>query len=290
MSKDNADGLEQEDDVLPEAPIADVPRIELEAAVEFDIVAAADLPEAGDAWRRHADDRQVIADFLFFTRQIRARADEAHVALDDVENLRQFVEAVLADEFADFRDAWVVTAQFLEFLPFLLGFRMLAEKIQKDAVGIHVHGTELIAFKRPAALADAFGVVKGRAVRVELDEDGQHKQDGQDDDGNGRADDEVKRTFEHLIAVALEVVARLEYEQLIVKTALDVDVANRHAEEVWNDGDVANKRLYAIEQLDLLPFAQARCGEDDLLYRMLLENRLNLIETAETWVGLQQRS
>lgn len=129
LAADDADGLEEQDDVLPEAPVADVPGVELEAAVEADVVAAADLPEAGDAGRGHADDGQEVADLLFFARQVRARADEAHLALDDIEDLRQFIEAVLADEFADFRDARVVAAELLELLPLLLGFGMLAEEI-----------------------------------------------------------------------------------------------------------------------------------------------------------------
>lgn len=114
---------------MPEAPVADVPGVELEAAVEADVVAAADLPEAGDAGRGHADDGQVVAYFLFLTRQVRAWADETHLALDDVEDLRQFVEAVLADELADLRDARVVAAEFLEFLPLLLGLGVLAEEV-----------------------------------------------------------------------------------------------------------------------------------------------------------------
>lgn len=124
---------------MPEAPVADVPGVELEAAVEADVVAAADLPEAGDAGRGHADDRQVVADLLFLARQVWARADEAHLALDDVEDLRQLVEAVLADELADLRDARVVAAKFLELLPLLLSLGMFAEEVQEDAVGILVH-------------------------------------------------------------------------------------------------------------------------------------------------------
>lgn len=106
-----------------------VPGIELEAAVEADVVAAADLPEAGDTGRGHADDRQIFADFLFFARQVRARADKAHLALDDIEDLRQFIEAVLADELANFRDARVIASELLELLPLRFGLGMLVEEV-----------------------------------------------------------------------------------------------------------------------------------------------------------------
>ena len=59
--------------------MADVPGIEAQAAVGLDVVAAADLPQAGDARRCHADDVVVVADFLPLARQIRARPHEANL-------------------------------------------------------------------------------------------------------------------------------------------------------------------------------------------------------------------
>lgn len=273
---------------MPEAPVADVPGVELEAAVEADVVAAADLPKAGDAGRGHADDGQVVADLLFFTWQVWARADEAHLAFDDVEDLRQFVEAVLADELADLRDARVVAAEFLELLPLLLGLRVLAEEVQEDAVGVLIHRTELVALEGLAALADARGVVEGRAIGVEADHDGEHDEDGQDTDGDGGADDEVEGALEDLVAVALEVVARLEYEQPVVDAALDVDVADWHAEDVRDDRDVADEWLHAVENLDLLLLGEARRGQDDFLHGMGLQDLLGILETAEAWIFLEQ--
>lgn len=109
---------------------------------------------------------------------------------------------------------------------------MLAKEVQEDAVGILVHRAELVALEGLAALADARGVVEGRAIGVEADHDGEHDEDGQDTDGDGGADDEVEGTLEHLVAVALEVVARLEHEQPVVDAALDIDVADWDAEDV----------------------------------------------------------
>lgn len=274
---------------MPEAPIADVPGVELEAAVEADVVAAADLPEAGNAGRGHADDGQIVANLLFLAWQVRAWADEAHLALDDVEDLRQFVEAVLADEFADLRDARVVAAEFLEFLPLLLGLGVLAEEVQEDAVGVLVHRAELVALEGLAALADARGVVEGRAIGVEANHDGEHGEHGQDADGDGGADNEVEGALEHLVAVALEIVARLEHEQLVVDAALDIDVANWHAEDIRDDRDVADEGLHAVEDLDLLLLGEARRGQDDFLHGMGLQDLLGILEAAEAWIFLEQR-
>ncbi len=161
---------------MPKAPVADVPGVEVQAAVEADVAAAADLPEAGDAGGRHADDGQIPANLLFLARQVRARADKAHLPFQHVEDLRQFIEAVFTDEFADMRDARIVAAEFLELLPLLLGLGVFTEEVEQDAVGIHVHRTEFIAFERLAAIADARNIVKRRAVRVQLDQNGQHEQ------------------------------------------------------------------------------------------------------------------
>lgn len=165
---------------------------------------------------------------------------------------------------------------------------MLTEEVQEDAVGVLVHRAELVALEGLAALADARGVVEGRAIGVEANHDGEHGEDRQNADGNGGADDEVEGSLEELVAAALEVVARLEHEQPIVEAALDVDVADRHAEDVRDDRDVADEWLHAVENLDLLLFGEARRGQDDFLYGMGLQNLLGILEAAEAWIFLEQ--
>lgn len=166
---------------------------------------------------------------------------------------------------------------------------MFAEEIQEDAVGVLVHRPELVAFEGLAALADARGVVEGRAIGVEADHDGEHGEHGQDADGDSGADDEVEGALEHLVAVALEIVARLEHEQPVVDAALDIDVADWHAEDVRDDRDVADEWLHAVEDLDLLFLGEARRGQDDFLHGMGLQDLLGILETAEAWVFLEQR-
>lgn len=165
---------------------------------------------------------------------------------------------------------------------------MLAEEVQEDAVGILVHRAELVAFEGLAALADARGVVEGRAIGVEANHDGEHDEDGQDTDGDGGADDEVEGALEHLVAAALEVVARLEHEQLVVEAALDVDITDWHAEDVRDDRDIADERLHAVEDLDLLFLGETRRGQDDFLHGMGLQDLLGILETAEAWIFLEQ--
>src|SRR2546423_13051681 len=86
----------------------DVPHVEKHPFLEGDLIASGDLPDASEP----RPDRQppalpalVERDLL---RQRRTRADDAHVAAQDVDELRQLVDAVLAQETADRRHPRVV--------------------------------------------------------------------------------------------------------------------------------------------------------------------------------------
>lgn len=101
-------------------------------------------------------------------RPFRSRADEAHVAVEDVEDLRQFVEAGGADEFPYFCDARVVVRGQLGTGVFF---------------GVRTHGTELIDLVFFAEAADADLTVKDRPPVFELDGDGHGDGKGQGTDG-----------------------------------------------------------------------------------------------------------
>lgn len=94
--------------------------------------------------------------FEFFDeeRPFRSGTDEAHVAVEDVEDLRQFVQASGADEFADFGNARVVFRRQLRAGIF---FR------------IDAHGTEFVDFIFLAEAADADLTVEDRTTVAEFD-------------------------------------------------------------------------------------------------------------------------
>ena len=93
--------------IQPQGPVVNVFQIQPHPVAEIgDVVAAADLPEAGEAGfdAQAAAMRQIVKTFDFVHRQ-RARADEAHLAAQDVKELGKFINAEFAEEFADGRDA-----------------------------------------------------------------------------------------------------------------------------------------------------------------------------------------
>lgn len=106
---------------------------------------------------------------------LRARADEGHLASEDVEELRELVDGSFPDEAADAGDARVAWDG-----PALLfvGFGLLH------------HGAELVHHERLVMKADALLLEDDRARRGELDEgrDDEHDRAEEDDADEGAAD------------------------------------------------------------------------------------------------------
>lgn len=121
--------------------------------------------------------------FEFFDeeRPFWSRPDEAHVAVEDVEDLRQFVQAGGADEFANFGNAWVV---FRRQLGTGIFFR------------IDAHGTEFVDFIFLAEAADADLTVENGTAVAELDSQGNGNSEGQGTDGSDTGQDDVDGTLD----------------------------------------------------------------------------------------------
>src|SRR5687768_8960718 len=92
-SKHCAKSLQQDDEVQPQGPLVHILDIELDALRVGQVVSAADLPEAGHA-RAHCTvvlpSLGVQADLPLHAG---ARADDAHIALEHVPQLRKLVQA-----------------------------------------------------------------------------------------------------------------------------------------------------------------------------------------------------
>lgn len=107
--------------------------------------------------------------------------DEAHVAVEDVEDLRQFVQAGGADEFADFGNAWIVFRRQLGTGIFFC---------------IDAHGTEFVDFIFLAKAADADLAVEDGTAVAELDSQSDRNSEGQGADGSHTGHDDVDSTLD----------------------------------------------------------------------------------------------
>src|SRR5262245_37808291 len=92
--ENHRDGLQDEVDVVLERPVIDVLHVEVHPLFEADLVAAADLPDARQAGAHR--EAAPLPGFVLgdLGRERRARAHDAHVSAEHVDELRQLVDRV----------------------------------------------------------------------------------------------------------------------------------------------------------------------------------------------------
>lgn len=128
MTEDNRNGAPEEHEIQPDAPVMHVPAVHLYALRVVDIASSAGLPHAGDA----GEDGVVLLDIFPIPRDFflddGARSDEAHLTFEDIQELRQLIEAGLSKEGAALCDAGIVLQ--LEFsIPFFFCRRIGREEM-----------------------------------------------------------------------------------------------------------------------------------------------------------------
>lgn len=117
MAEDNRNGAPEEHEIQPDAPVMHVPAVHLYAFWIVDVAASAGLPHAGDA----GENGVILFDIFPIPRDFflddGAGSDEAHLPLQDVQELGQLIEAGLSKEGAALCDAGIIL-QFEFSIPF----------------------------------------------------------------------------------------------------------------------------------------------------------------------------
>ena len=83
---------------LEHRPVGDVQVVELDHLLERDLIPPEDLPEPRDPRLQVEPAPSPVDDVLVLLEDQRPRPDEAHLAPEDVDQLRQLVERVAAQE------------------------------------------------------------------------------------------------------------------------------------------------------------------------------------------------
>lgn len=128
MAEDDRNGAPEEHEIQPDAPVMHVPAVHLDALGVVDVAASAGLPHAGDA----GEDGVVLLDIFPIPRDFFLNngtgTDEAHLTFEDIQELRQFIEAGLSKEGAALCNAGIVLQ--LEFsIPFFFCRRIGREEM-----------------------------------------------------------------------------------------------------------------------------------------------------------------
>src|SRR5262245_15149961 len=170
--KEGGNGFENDLQVEPWRPVFDVVNIQLRHLLERQTVASADLRQASQTWF----DVQTFAMPGLITFDLigngRARADQRHLALEDIEHLWQFVQARAAQEISHAREPVAVD----EFVTgFFRALAPLAFDHSRHVLAMRViyfdvveHGAEFVNLEDVAVHPDALLPVEGRAARFQL--------------------------------------------------------------------------------------------------------------------------
>ena len=128
MAEYNRNGTPEEHEIQPDAPVMHVPAVHLYSFGVVDIASSAGLPHAGDA----GENGVVLLDISPIPRNFLlddgTGSDEAHFAFEDVQELRQLIEAGLSKEGAALCDAGIVL-QFEFSIPFFFRRRIGREEV-----------------------------------------------------------------------------------------------------------------------------------------------------------------
>ena len=93
MAQDNRNGTPKEHEIQPDAPVMHVPAVHLYALGVVDVAASAGLPHAGNA----GEDGVVLFEICPTPRDFfldnGAGPDEAHLTIEDIQELGQLIEA-----------------------------------------------------------------------------------------------------------------------------------------------------------------------------------------------------
>ena len=204
------DGFEDDAAVQADGPVLDILGVEADDLFKIgDVAAAADLPHAGDAGAEGQAGTVVVLVLLPLVDGGRTRADDAHVALQDVPELGELVQGVLADEFADAGllcpvgedlvadDAGVK----IQLEHHAVRYPVLSKELFLALVRVHVHGADFVELEALAVLADALLLVDDGAGRLAFDDgtDDEHDEQGDEaaedpaEDVHEPLDEELKR-------------------------------------------------------------------------------------------------
>ena len=146
------EGLKNNLPIHPEAALLDILHVQIHPLFKREVVAVrGDLPVAAQAGGHIQALLFVVAVLLDLAGKCRAGPNYAHIALQDIPQLRQLIDAGLADKLAHTGNARV----FLDFEHRTIHF-VLVQKVVQFCFRIRTHGTKLVEPERFAISSNAF--------------------------------------------------------------------------------------------------------------------------------------
>lgn len=186
VGEDFQNGAEEDLQIKAEAQMIHIPVVEADAFMPLDVLAPMDLGPAGDpgADIEHVELlRGILVDGPGMIGQGRARADEAHVALQDIGALGELIDGGSANDLSDLRDTGVALA---------------AVDAGAGMLGIHDHRAELIDIEFFRLIAEAALTEDHGLARFEINRQGREQIDRGQKQHHGERDDDIEKALTKL--------------------------------------------------------------------------------------------
>lgn len=168
----------------------DVADVQLHTGFEGRIFARGYLPESGHAGN-HFEALFMPGTVLFHVfERVGTRADEAHVAFEDVPQLRQLVQTVFAKKSAYRRDARIVGHLEKRALPLI----EMEKRVAQPLCARH-HCPKLVTGKEHASFPNAQRGINRWALRLESHRQSDHKHQRPEQENSDRSEQKIQNPF-----------------------------------------------------------------------------------------------
>src|SRR5271156_1508044 len=168
---DCIEGLREDHEVPGQRPGAHIFDVERNTLLIRETAAPTHLPEPGNSGQNRSVKSAARAVALKLLFNNRPRADQAHIAGEHVEKLRQFIEIRPAQKRSDSGNSRVVL-QLSVAKPFTPRIRVLCKMSPEDFIAVVEHGPEFPETERPALETDASVPIEDWSGRAGLNNNG----------------------------------------------------------------------------------------------------------------------
>src|SRR5438552_7841098 len=191
------DGLEHDEQIVRDGPVLDVEEVEANVVVERELAAASGLPEAGDAGTNLEPIAVPVLVGGDLLGERRPRPDQAHLALQDVQELRELVQAVAPEPPSDAGDPWIL-ADLEERTRSLV----LPLELGEEQLGAPHRGAELVDREGLPLTTDADLLEEHGTPRGDLDRERRCHPDGRSERDRDRGDGQVEAPLHKVLHAA----------------------------------------------------------------------------------------
>src|SRR5690606_7547085 len=271
-------GAQQDLHIEPRRPVLRIVQVEVNHLVERQVASPVHLPQPGQAGPHQEPLLLPLLILLDLARQGRAWPDEAHIAPQDIDQLRQLVETELPQVFPDAGQARIV--------------RVLEDpsvttdgpdQLRPLLVRIGDHASELDHAERPAILPEPGLEVEGTTFGVSPDKPGDDQHRKRQDDERTRRDQDVERALHDRVPATDRRIAHADRGNAI--DLGHVNAVHRDLQQVRHNPELDDGFATLMNHLLDLGRRSPAADDDDLIHLVTFHQVADFVDIAQAWGG-----